>query len=447
MKHTSIYIFLIVVLLTGIGVACNRTTTTTTPSSDPTISSLTFASKDSFPGLAKAVFTIEERNDTGLIYNVDSLLYGTHIDSVVPAFRFKHTPASAVIYTPRDTITLTGKDTIDFTVRPMYIRVVAEDLVTTKWYAIEVNVHQVDPDLYVWEQTADKVYPTEGAEQKLTILNSRLYLFVNYGTYNKLYASAQGEEWTEQTLTGLPDNCDVRTIMQGKDELWYADGTSIYKSSDALTWSQTDLSAESFLLTNMLLCFNDSLWAIAQDKTTELYHLALSADGESWTLRDALPEDFPVSDYATTTFLSKSKRLRAMVMGGFSAKGESLNTRWNVEYLPGKGYKWLNFSIDQPKFQKLTGVAVIAYADRFFLFGGVDADNRIGSYAILESQDEGMNWYVPDSAHNMLPATYTLRTKPSVAIDEKQNIFIVGGQSRTEVFSDVYRGRLNSIDW
>ena len=81
------------------------------------------------------------------------------------------------------------------------------------------------------------------------------------------------------------------------------------------------------------------------------------------------------------------------------------------------------------------------------MFGGVDAENKLEDNAILESFDEGMNWSVPDSTHNSLPESYKARAYQSVMTDSNNNIYIVGGKSRTEVFSDVYKGKLNSINW
>jgi hypothetical protein len=46
------------------------------------------------PGLAQAVFTVEERLDTGLVWNKDSMLYGTDLHRVVPRFVFAATPSA-----------------------------------------------------------------------------------------------------------------------------------------------------------------------------------------------------------------------------------------------------------------------------------------------------------------------------------------------------------------
>ncbi len=443
MKHS--YIFLLTCLCGLMLTSClDSSETTTTVSSDATVASMRFTANDSMPGLEAATFTIEDRIDTGLIHNLDSIMYGTRIDSVIPLFTFNSTPGAAIIYTPTDTTILSVSDTINFAQRPVYLQVVASDNIHDKWYEIQVSVHQVDHDLFDWKKLAADVYPTDGAEHKAFELNDIYYIFVNNGLSNELYRSANARTWRQGTIVGLPDNCQVRNILQVGNTLYYAAGDAIYTSTTATEWSKLTPDAN---IANLLFFFNEQIWGIAYDAATGQYHFATSTDAVAWTVQEAIPANFPISDYAALTFQSVSRRPRAMVVGGFSATGESLNTRWNVEYLENRGYTWTNFSIEQPTFRSLTGVSVIWYNERFYLFGGVDADNQVGDYAILESVDEGMNWSIPDSTHNCLPTTYQLRSKSSVFVGSDNAIYIVGGQSRTQIYSDVYRGKLNSIDW
>lgn len=80
------------------------------------------------------------------------------------------------------------------------------------------------------------------------------------------------------------------------------------------------------------------------------------------------------------------------------------------------------------------------------MFGGIDNDLEWRS-DILYSDDEGMNWYLPDPAQNKLPDSYTSRQNSSIVVDEQQNIYIIGGQSLATSYSDVYRGYLNELKW
>ena len=106
----------------------------------------------------------------------------------------------------------------------------------------------------------------------------------------------------------------------------------------------------------------------------------------------------------------------------------------------------VDFSIEQPSFNTLTGTSIIEYDNRLIMFGGIDNDMTWRSN-ILYSDDEGMNWYAPDTAKNKLPDSYVARQHQSVVVDEHSNIYIIGGQSHTATYSDVYRGYLNHLKW
>jgi hypothetical protein len=80
------------------------------------------------------------------------------------------------------------------------------------------------------------------------------------------------------------------------------------------------------------------------------------------------------------------------------------------------------------------------------MFGGTDNDLTMRTDS-LYSNDEGMNWFVPDSVNNQLPNSYATRSHQSVLVDDKSNIYIIGGQTTTQSLSDVYRGFLNSSKW
>jgi len=174
-------------------------------------------------------------------------------------------------------------------------------------------------------------------------------------------------------------------------------------------------------------------------------------NGTGITLSGLRPDgDFPVSDFAAVQFASASERARAMVIGGYAENGRSLNTRWNFEYSPqiatNGGYRMSEFSIDRPTFTTLTGISVIWYNDKLMLFGGVDADMTYFGRDILISEDEGLNWVAADTAKNQLPEVYQARQKQT-AIVRNNDIYLFGGQDKTTTYSDVYKGRLNSIDW
>ena len=442
------YLLLCLIIFAVLIAACKSKNSTTNPSSDPTVTGMYFYANDSIPALESATFIVEAGSDTGRIYNPDSLACGTKIDKVVPRLTFNHTPAAAIFFSANDTISWQGSDTIDFTLRPTLLHVIAEDETTDKWYKIYVNVHNIDPDIIVWQQLSDDIYPTAGAEQKAFWFKNQIVIFVNDGIDNSLYVSTDGVSWQEKTPAGLPDNCFVRQIIKSKDQLCYVTDNTFYYTEDAENWQTYSLSSD-YIMLNLLFDFRDTIWGIATDNVNrEQLYLMRSTTGESWQMISEVDATrFPVSDFATTCFQTATGRHRAMVIGGFTLDGAPLNSRWNLEYSNERGYRWTNFSDEKIAFDYVTGAAITYYGNSFLLFGGADADNQINPYQMLVSQDEGMHWQQADTTKNKLPDTYSIRTKQSVFLDDNGYIYVVGGQSRTEVFSDIYRGRLNSIDW
>lgn len=433
-------------------VSCQQSTTfSTSTSSVAKLSSMSFNAQDSFPGLAAARFVVDERLDTGLVHNEDSLLYGTSIQKVVPSFVYAATPGSVIMHlsNPDTTFYLAGRDTLDFTRQPIYMSIKSMDGTNTKVYELRVIVHQADPDLFTWTCLNDDIYTPDpdGAEQKAFILNGELCLMVNNGFQNRLYTSHNGEQWTGPvTPAGLPDNCVVRSIVSDGSKAYYADANKLYVATTAKEWTAVEQTA-SFTPITMLMTFNDSVWAVVEDESKDLY---LATVGNNDQLRlsgynQPLDPDFPISHAAVTEFKSASERARATMIGGFSRSGKSLNSRWNIEYSVGSGYRLVNFSTEKPVFQSITGATVVFYNDALFMFGGVD-DNLQYQRPILYSLDEGMRWNVPDSAHNVLPASLGLRQKQSAFVYDN-NIYLIGGSYLNKTYCDIYKGRIASIDW
>ena len=433
-------------------IACETPTTITT-SDENRVQKFTFYEDTLNPGLTQATYKIEHRTlpDTGLIYCKDSLKFGTRLDSVVTYITYKATPGSATFYLPNDTIISTGYDTLDLTQKPVYLQVLASDMTSERWYRIEVHAHQINPDLFVWKKLVDNIFPPQNYETKAFYINNQFVLYVNNGLSTQIYTSHNASDWTlsNQTLNGLPTPCHVRDIVQKDDQLYYINNSQLFRSTDLYNWTETDYSTAAFEPINMLLTYNDQVWCIVQDRTTKQLALATIQNDSIALSTDILIDNnmldgFPISDFAATAFESSSERPRAMIVGGRDIKGNSVNSRWNFEYIPTeKKYRLKNFSISQPTFQTLTGASIIQYNGQLMMFGGIDNDLEWNSN-ILYSDDEGMNWYVPDTACNQLPIEYESRQNQSVII-EQTSIYLIGGQSRNTSFSDVYRGRLNSL--
>ena len=446
------YLFILFILASSL-VACTPPEVGKT-SSENRVRTFNFYEDTLNPGLTEAIYKIEDRTypDTGLIYSKDSLRYKTRLDSVVPYITYEATPGSATFYLPNDTIVSTGNDTIDLTQKPVYLHILASDMKTERWYRIDINVHKINPDLYVWEKLVDNIFPQQNCETKAFYINDQFVLFVNNGLSTQIYTSKDATIWAlpNTTLTGLPTPCHVRDIVLHDNQLYYIDKDKLYTSADIYNWTETDYSTAAFEPINMLLAYNDQVWCIVQDTTTKQLALATIQNKSIEISTDILIDNnmldgFPISDFAATAFESSSERPRAMIVGGRNINGNPVNSRWNIEYDPNhKNYRMENFTISQPTFDSLTGASIIQYNGQLMMFGGLDNDLEWNSN-ILYSDDEGMNWYMPNTACNQLPMEYQSRQNQSVIVVNKKSIYLIGGQSNSYSFSDVYRGRLNSL--
>ncbi len=440
------FYIIILPLLLGLTACDNSSSSSSTAkSSVAQLSAFAFAKNDSMPGLAKAVFVVEERIDTGLVWNPDSILYGTRLDSVVPRFTFAATPGSAYLRTPDTLCVLTGYDTLNFTKQPIYLTIRSADGSNTKTYQIAASVHQVDPDLYSWEQITDSIYPLDDSEQRVVLLHDQFVMVKSNGFELRAYQSAGGENWIDLgEPTGLPYGTRVRQIISDGDSLFYGQGDTIYTSTDAIQWTA---HGTNYPVATMVMYWNSEVWALVNNSCQQL--AVWEGDSLRTTNLIAIGDDFPISDFAAVCFTSTSERERAMVIGGFSENGRSLNTRWNIEYsrhIPDGGYRMEEFSIDRPQFTGITGASVIWYNDQLLMFGGVDKNMSYYGREILISNDEGLNWTAADSTKNRLPEVYQARQKQNTIV-RGNDIYLFGGQDAFHTYSDVYRGHLNSIDW
>jgi hypothetical protein len=427
--------------------ACSRSTETTQVNrSLAQLKSFYFVKNDSMPGLAKAVFTVEERNDTGLVWNRDSILYGTSLKRVVPRFTFAATPDAAYL-TMNDTIhVLTGYDTLDFTKTPIYLTIRSADKSNIKTYEIRATVHQADPDLYTWTQLSAGVLGRDDCDQRVVETGSDFTMLTSNGFDLRAYRSEDGASWEDVgTMKGLPAGTKVRQIVSDGTKMYYGQDSMVYTSTDAVTWTGKKVSHP---ITTLLLYWNKHVWALVHNN--KKYELAY-IDQDTLKLSGLQPgTDFPVSDFGTVCFISSSLRERAMIIGGFAENGLALNTRWNLEYSShikeNNGYRLQEYSQDRPSFQSMTGISIVYYNNQLLLFGGVDGNMTYLGRDVLVSTDEGLNWTKADTTKNRLPEAYQARQKLSTIVREN-SIFIFGGEDSEQTYSDVYRGRLNSIDW
>ncbi len=366
-------------ILAGIAACClvscgNSSQTTTTLSSIAQVKAFSL-SNNAYPQLAQASFAIEERIDTGLIYNKDSIAYGMKLDSVLLKVTYAAPPSSATLQLGDTTIKYVYTDTVNLTKSPIYFTIISQDQKVTKTYEIRVSVHQIDPDLFTWESISPII--------------------------------------PEDTLPALP-------------------------------------SAEpsGFTVYEKLFRLGNQNWAMV-GKGDSLFIVAY--EGDEW--QDTyvpIPANSAVRGFGTVKFHAASLRERAMLIGGYDREGKMSNSRLNFEYSPAietpSNIRVIDYADSRHDMEPMAGVAVVAYDDKLYRFGGIKEDGTYFEPIMYESKNEGLTWSIPDSKHNRLPETITPR-KGMKAFVEGNYIILQGGYNESTTFDDAYRGKVASADW
>ena len=429
-------------------------------SSDPSFVSLTFAKNSVIADLESAEFTLEysEEFSDSIIVNLDSLPYNTRIDSVFPTFKFKSS-YNTVVYLRNDTtnvldsVYLTGTDTLDFNY-VVKVKNIPADQSEPRVYHIKVNVHQVEPELYVWTKLRNNIFSHEGSMQKAVFFDNKFQYFVNSGVNLYLYTSTDATSWNSESTTGLPITIDLKSMVEFNNKLFALteDGKKIYSSTNGTNWSVAkDLSTENYTIENFLYVFNNQLWAITLLNADNSYHFTTSNDGISYNIHGEVPAKFPTAGFAAVTFPSRTNKAKALVASGFK-NGDLINNVWSME----NGSNWIEFSKENLTYGQITGASIIYYDKKLLMFGGENANARIIDNYYKESIDEGLSWRISDTTYNVIAQTiisqsndtiiveYDPRSQQSVILRDKE-IYLIGGKKGATVYSDVWKGYLNRL--
>ena len=457
MQHTYCSInrknCLAVLLLTAAvcAVSCKRSSssTPTYDVTDATISAFVLLSNDSAPELSRTNFIVEDLADTGSIHlaDKDSITFGYSLRRVVPAVKYNSVPSAAIWYIGDTSLVLTGYDTLNFTLSPIYLRVYASDRQHEKWYRVLPRVHQVDPDRYVWQRKTAQITAPRSAEQHALLADGTFCFFTNDGFATSLFTSDDAEQWTQQTVTGLPKDCKVSTIVYDSltAQFCYAADTVLYTSADGAAWNtgSTALWDTQWHCITLIMSFDDKVWAVVQDDNRSVRLATIDLKNSSFSLQwEVDTEVFPVSDFAVAPFSGSSDRRHSLVAGGYTLNGRMTGACWAFEAAP-TGCRMVRL---QNSMQPFAGAAIAWYGQKLVWYGGLDGGQQLME-GMRVSPTEGMTWNaVADTTHSPWPADFGKRWRVS-AFTQGDCIWLIGGQTASGFATDVWRGRLNSIDW
>lgn len=458
MKRVYLKNFLIITAVVLVFFGCLGEQKVQDPSDDPQILSVSIQENDSSPNASSAVFTINQEDS--IIFNVDSLPYGTRIDSLHLSFNFASSsgfiindtvPESPHSINPYASAT-SGRTSasVDFN-KLVKVKNIASDEKHSKAYTIELRVHTVDTYLHSYTQLNSAIKSNPSANQKAVMLNNTFYYFFGYESQNDVYSSTDGKEWTSM---GSPENLPIQAslrdmVVYGDSILLLHNGNEIYKSDNGKSWKMHIINADTnYDLAALLFVFKEKLWAVAKDKSTNAVRIVSSDDGINWEFNEKREFfNFPVKNFSATRFKPIIGREKVLITGGFDAFGNRLNTLWSAENVMGVDtLYWVNLQHRHFKLDQVSDAGTAYYGGKMLMMGGKKSDTELSDtlYQLAQSIDEGLTWQMPDSTQHFLPEEYGFRSNVSVIQDEEDlSLYLIGGSRGNQNLSDVWKVKVN----
>ena len=404
---------------------------------------------DSIPGLENVIFTIDQVN--GLIYNKDSMPYGTEINwLVICQVTFEMNPSVVEVFqaSTGDSLSWNMTDSLDFS---DYVRfdVYSADQNATKRYIAKLNIHQQTPDLMEWISFSGRLLGKTVQEQKVIEWNNYYWMYVRSTSGYELYHSplTDRKTWIPVSLTGLDGKTLILSQITEYEGCLYmqASDGALYYSTDGSAWNR--MPDETLVVRSLLGSINGSetgktspvLAAIIQDD--EEWRFATMAADNQWERGAAVPAEFPVSGFGNSSYESMFY-WHLMVVAGKDRSGGLSDAAWGTM----TGLSWVRLTdVRTPWFEKREGVMLTQYDENLFLIGGINAANE-ATKDIYISLDKGITWSLTDTLI-VFPETYKARGHASVLVDKDNFLLLFGGKEKNSanILDELWSGRINRL--
>lgn len=379
---------------------------------------------------------------------------------------------------------------------PVIYTVTAANGTTSKKYEIQLNIAQLNPEAVQWNQASPNAFDAAYTSQEYFYLNGKHFMIVGKPKMeeSKLYSSADGKTWSEETITGdFPVGVNHNVVVQNgtayivgylemTDPYGLGDpqyfqqtlGEDLYTTTDGLTWTKTAgvltegegwsktykgrINTPSFSLNGTLYAVggNTSVFgSFSGGKPTgSLFYppagvdgtTLISTDGSTFTASAEYTAEMPKRVFAAHYVYKNAM----YIAGGLNVDGIPLSDVWTST----DGVNWT--LVSDGAFTPRLKSSTVVHNDKIWMIGGLLADGTCTS-EILVSEDAGATW-APVSEEKALPTTFTPRCNANVSVDSNGNLYIMGGEY-TEVttnedgiltveyhaLTDVWIGKLNKL--
>lgn len=381
-------------------------------------------------------FTINQ--STGEIYNYDSLFFATKVSKVVVNMNIE---GVASIYNDATGTYdyFAAEDSIDFT-SPRKFRITSTDGNYSKDYTISVNVHQVEPELMVWNRVTGAVSlnPKKAIES-----GGDVYVFGTLADRTPVFTTSSVGSimpWSAcQEVNGLPKAVDFTTVhlFNGK---WYALAAGdLYASENAVDWSPVS-QGNNYVAIIGTSDDDGYMWLAGNG------HIYRTADGETVEATGTLPEDFPLYGISTSSYaLSHNKSIiRYMLVGYTDEERSDVPKVWSKLSTENDWVVYDNADNPYPC-PALDGLAVVHYDNFFYAFGGKGTvgSNEVEAFnSFYISKDNGVVWKAPEGFYQRLPEVLKGKNLSFVTfVDSDNHIWIITDDDK----AGTLKGKINRL--
>ena len=368
----------------------------------------------------------------GLVYNVDSLPYGTDVAHVLATITTKNSGTVTILSQQGDKQTyFSPNDSIDFT-SPRSFRVYSNARDTYRDYKISVNVHKQKGNVFSWVSMQGNSAFTA---MKAVSTKDKIFVFGTDGTQTKGYVTAQndGNHWAllSQSFSAQA----YQSVLVKENKLFILDSGRILSSTDGNAWTQVGTNTN---LKQLVAASSSELFAL-----TTAGSLVRSQDnGATWNVEtlDDNASLLPVSNinYALLINNDADDMSRVLLVGTAASGNKTVTwTRLSYKNRPTADDTWNYVENAATKFllPAYRHLTVVNY-DGAALAMGVDNSGKFGS--MLLSRDTGIVW------NSDKDFSYPLNVQPAntftATVDADAYIWMISG-------SKVWRGRLNRVGW
>lgn len=380
------------------------------------------------------IFNIDHVN--GLIFNADSLPYGTEPSHILATITSKNSGTVLLKdYSDEDFYYYSSSDSIDFT-GPLTIRVISQSGENQRDYTVKVNVHQQEGDVFNWTKMGTVAELASVPTFKVKAAADDIYALVPTTTLDRtmVYDLKKKLDGSAPTIYELGADA-YKNVAAFNGKLYVLDGQQmkIFEDGNLVQTQTADAQVKRLLGAG----------------ETELYALSdggklLSSADNGVTWKEEIINDdmnlFPTEELNFFSYdVETNEGMEQVLLAGYVSSINRMMV-WSKLFEVNTQTPWTYVDLAgdyQYAAPKLTGLTVLPYGDEDIAFGVKDD----GSYSsFLVSTDGGITWHT--SSQYAYPTDFNKsKSVFSATTDTNYYIWLVDNTGQ------VWRGRLNKMGW